>query len=55
MTRILLTGSGGMLGRDLVATFSDTTLDARTREELDITDADAVDRAVAFLIKMQID
>ena len=46
MTRILLTGSGGMLGHDLVATFSDTKLDARTREELDITDADAVARAV---------
>ena len=46
MTRILLTGSGGMLGHDLVTTFADTALDARTREELDITDAEAVARAV---------
>ena len=46
MTRILLTGAGGMLGHDLVATFVDADLDARTREELDITDAEAVARAV---------
>ena len=46
MTRILLTGAGGMLGHDLVATFSDADLDARTREDLDITDAAAVARAV---------
>jgi dTDP-4-dehydrorhamnose reductase len=46
MTRILLTGAGGMLGHDLVATLSDADLDARTREELDITDAEAVARAV---------
>jgi dTDP-4-dehydrorhamnose reductase len=47
MTRILLTGAGGMLGQDLVAAFSDADLDARTREELDITDPEAVDQAVA--------
>ena len=46
MTRILLTGAGGMLGHDLVAIFSDADLEARTREELDITDAEAVARAV---------
>ena len=46
MTRILLTGAGGMLGHDLVATFSDTELDARSREDLDITYSDAVNDAV---------
>ena len=46
MTRILLTGSGGMLGHDLVATLSDTQLDTRSREDLDITDSDAVNDAV---------
>ena len=46
MTRILLTGAGGMLGHDLVAAFSDVDLDARTRGELDVTDAEAVTRAV---------
>ncbi len=46
MTRILLTGAGGMLGHDLVAIFADADLDARTRGELDITDATAVASAV---------
>jgi dTDP-4-dehydrorhamnose reductase len=46
MTRILLTGAGGMLGHDLVATFADKDLDARTREELDITDSEAIAQAV---------
>ena len=46
MTRILVTGAGGMLGYDLAAAFSDLDLDARTREELDVTDDDAVARAV---------
>ena len=46
MTRILLTGAGGMLGHDLVDTFSDADLDARTHGDLDITDDKAVARAV---------
>jgi dTDP-4-dehydrorhamnose reductase len=46
MTRILLTGAGGMLGHDLVAIFADADLDARTRGELDISDAEAAARVV---------
>jgi dTDP-4-dehydrorhamnose reductase len=50
MTRVLVTGAGGMLGRDLVTVLGgrgDLSVDARTRTELDITDPDAVDAAVA--------
>ncbi|MHC5903809.1 dTDP-4-dehydrorhamnose reductase [Streptomyces sp. S6] len=46
MTRWLITGAGGMLGRDLVETISgDVT--ALTRADLDITDPAAVREAVA--------
>lgn len=43
--RLLLTGAGGMLGRELVALGSPVT--AADRQALDITDADAVADAVA--------
>lgn len=50
MNRLLITGAGGMLGRDLVAVLSrrgDLSVTATTRAELDITDPDAVRAAVA--------
>ena len=47
MTRILLTGAGGMLGSDLAQVLSDHDVIAVTRAELDITDADAVEEAVS--------
>ncbi|MEH0981731.1 dTDP-4-dehydrorhamnose reductase [Micromonospora sp. CPCC 205556] len=50
MTRILVTGAGGMLGADLLAVLGsrrDLKVTALTRDELDITDADAVRAAVA--------
>ncbi|SCL34208.1 dTDP-4-dehydrorhamnose reductase [Micromonospora rhizosphaerae] len=50
MSRLLVTGAGGMLGRDLVAVLScrgDLSVTATTRAELDITDPDAVRAAVA--------
>ena len=47
MTRILLTGSAGMLGRDLVDVLGDHDVTAATRHTLDITHPDAVDEAVA--------
>jgi dTDP-4-dehydrorhamnose reductase len=47
MTRILLTGAGGMLGHDLHSILHEYDLTATTRADLDITDQDAVDRAVA--------
>lgn len=46
MTRILLTGAGGMLGHDLQAVLADCDLTAMTRVDLDITDQDAVNQAV---------
>jgi dTDP-4-dehydrorhamnose reductase len=49
MTRMLITGAGGMLGRDLVAAAADRTglrPTAATRAELDITDPVAVSAAV---------
>lgn len=45
--RILLVGAGGMLGRDLVAALDGRDVVALTRAELDVTDAAAVDAAVA--------
>ena len=48
--RVLVTGAGGMLGRDLVdmlAGHPEHTVTAATRAEVDITDADAVHAAVA--------
>ncbi len=50
MSRWLVTGASGMLGRDVVAVLSartDATLTALDRAGLDITDADAVAAAVA--------
>jgi dTDP-4-dehydrorhamnose reductase len=50
MTRWLITGAGGMLGRDLAEVLSvrgTGTVTALTRQELDITDAAAVRAAVA--------
>lgn len=50
MTRWLVTGAGGMLGRDLVAALRaqpSTTVTAAGRDTLDITDADAVAAAVS--------
>ncbi|MER7416510.1 dTDP-4-dehydrorhamnose reductase [Micromonospora peucetia] len=50
MSRLLVTGAGGMLGRDLVAILrsrGDLSVRATTRAELDITDPQAVRAAVA--------
>ncbi|MGR6318700.1 dTDP-4-dehydrorhamnose reductase [Micromonospora soli] len=50
MTRLLVTGAGGMLGRDLSAVLrarGDLSVRATTRADLDITDPDAVQAAVA--------
>ncbi|MEU2611323.1 dTDP-4-dehydrorhamnose reductase [Micromonospora sp. NPDC007271] len=50
MTRLLITGAGGMLGRDLVAVLrarGDRSVTATTRDDLDITDPAAVRAAVA--------
>ncbi|NUS11781.1 MAG: dTDP-4-dehydrorhamnose reductase [Streptomyces sp.] len=50
MTRWLVTGAGGMLGRDLMAVLAGTPgaePTAATRADLDVTDAAAADAAVA--------
>jgi dTDP-4-dehydrorhamnose reductase len=49
LSRWLVTGAGGMLGRDLVAVLADrgARYTAASRAELDVTDADAVAAAVA--------
>ncbi|MEX2441112.1 MAG: sugar nucleotide-binding protein, partial [Pontimonas sp.] len=47
MTRILLTGAGGMLGHDLQAVLADYDLTAMTRVDLDITDQEAVNQAIS--------
>lgn len=47
MTRWLVTGSGGMLGTDLVSALAGREVLALTRADLDITDAAAVESAVA--------
>lgn len=46
MTRVLITGAGGMLGRDLQNALAGRPVTAATRAELDITDSEAVDDAV---------
>jgi dTDP-4-dehydrorhamnose reductase len=49
-TRWLVTGAGGLLGHDLLAVLAEypaATVTALTRADLDVTDADAVRRAVA--------
>jgi dTDP-4-dehydrorhamnose reductase len=47
MTRWLVTGAGGMLGRDLVTVLDGLSVDPRDRAALDITDPEAVATAVA--------
>lgn len=47
MTRFLITGAAGMLGRDLQSALDGRDVTALGRADLDITDADAVDAAVA--------
>ncbi|MEV5692592.1 dTDP-4-dehydrorhamnose reductase [Micromonospora globbae] len=50
MSRLLVTGAGGMLGRDLLAVLrarGDLSVTAATRAELDVTDPEAVRAAVA--------
>ncbi|MFG1660147.1 dTDP-4-dehydrorhamnose reductase [Micromonospora chersina] len=50
MSRLLVTGAGGMLGRDLLAVLdarADLSVTATTRADLDITDPEAVRAAVA--------
>lgn len=47
MTRWLVTGAGGMLGRDLLEVLSADDVTGLTRAELDITDEDAVSSAVS--------
>jgi dTDP-4-dehydrorhamnose reductase len=47
VTRWLVTGAGGMLGRDLLSVLSGADVTALTRADLDITDATAVKAAVA--------
>ena len=47
MTRYLITGASGMLGQDLRHALADADVTALGRAELDITDAAAVDAAVA--------
>lgn len=47
MTRILITGAGGMLGRDLQTVLAGRSVTAATRADLDITDAEAATNAVA--------
>ncbi|SOC87422.1 dTDP-4-dehydrorhamnose reductase [Curtobacterium sp. 314Chir4.1] len=47
MTRYLITGAAGMLGHDLQQALADRDVTARSRADLDITDPDAVEAAVA--------
>ncbi|BAU33139.1 dTDP-4-dehydrorhamnose reductase [Microcella alkaliphila] len=47
MTRILITGAGGMLGRDLQTALGGRAVTAATRADLDITDVEAAADAVA--------
>ncbi|MCK2221109.1 dTDP-4-dehydrorhamnose reductase [Actinomadura sp. ATCC 31491] len=46
MTRWLVTGAGGMLGREMAAALSARAATALGHDELDITDADVAERAV---------
>lgn len=46
MTAWLVTGAGGLLGRELVAALAGAQVVAPTRTELDITEASQVDRAL---------
>jgi len=47
MTRYLITGASGMLGQDLQHALAGESVTALGRADLDVTDADAVDAAVA--------
>ena len=47
MRRVLLIGASGQLGADLAARLAGPLLVAPPRDRLDVTDAAAVDRAVA--------
>lgn len=47
MTRVVITGASGMLGRDLCDVFGDLTPTCLTRADLDITNSGAVSRAVS--------
>jgi dTDP-4-dehydrorhamnose reductase len=47
VTRVFVTGSAGQLGSAISAEFADVEVIAHTRASLDVTDADAVRRAVA--------
>jgi dTDP-4-dehydrorhamnose reductase len=47
--RVLITGAGGMLGRELVEVFSGSDVIAATREQLDVADRDAVVGAITTL------
>lgn len=47
MTRVLLTGAGGMLGRELVHQLAGFDLTPTTKDSLDITRAEDVDEAVS--------
>ncbi|MFP7759722.1 dTDP-4-dehydrorhamnose reductase [Marisediminicola sp. LYQ134] len=47
MTRFLLTGASGMLGRDLQSVLDGRDVTALSRSDLDVTDLDAVRSAVA--------
>lgn len=50
MTRWLVTGASGLLGRDLVEVLEGERVTAATRDELDITDAAACRDAVAWAV-----
>lgn len=48
-TRVLVTGANGQLAHHIIRVFADRTVTALDRRQLDVTDADAVQRVVAEL------